>query len=66
MNAKQTLDQLTNLKLSGMAKAYQALLSMPLHEHLSLHEAVARLAEAELQHRTHAKTQMFLRLSKLR
>lgn len=66
MNTKQTLDQLTNLKLSGMAKAYQALLSMPLHEQLSLHEAVARLAEAELQHRTHAKTQMFLRLSKLR
>lgn len=66
MNNKQTLDQLTSLKLSGMAKAYQALMSMPLHEQLNPHEAVARLAEAELQHRTHAKTQMFLRLSKLR
>ncbi len=66
MNTQTTLDQLEKLKLKGMAQAYQALLSMPVHDQLSLHQAVARLAEAELQHRTCKKTEMYLRLSKLR
>ncbi|MCR6637844.1 MAG: IS21-like element helper ATPase IstB [Sporocytophaga sp.] len=66
MNTRQTLEQLYNLKLTGMGKAYEAFLSMPIHEQLSLHEAIARLAEAELQYRTHKKTQMYIRLSKLR
>jgi DNA replication protein DnaC len=66
MNTKQTLEHLYDLKLTGMSKAYEALLAMPLHEQLSLHEAMARLVEAEQQHRTHKKTQMYVRLSKLR
>jgi DNA replication protein DnaC len=66
MNTQITLDQLQQLKLKGMSQAYQALLSMPLHEQLPLHQAIARLAEAELQYRTHQKTQIYLRLSKLR
>lgn len=66
MNTQITLDQLQRLKLKGMEQAYQALISMPLHDQLSLHQAVARLAEAELQYRSHQKTQMYLRLSKLR
>jgi DNA replication protein DnaC len=66
MNTQITLDQLQRLKLKGMGQAYQALISMPLHDQLSLHQAVARLTEAELQYRSHQKTQMYLRLSKLR
>jgi DNA replication protein DnaC len=66
MNAQSTLDQLRQLKLTGMAQAYEGLLSMPVHDQLNLHEAIARLAEAELQNRTHYKTQMYLKLSKLR
>lgn len=66
MNTQITLDQLQRLKLKGMEQAYQALISMPLHDQLSLHQAVARLAESELQYRSHQKTQMYLRLSKLR
>jgi DNA replication protein DnaC len=49
-----------------MEQAYQALISMPLHDQLSVHQAVGRLTEAELQYRSHQKTQMYLRLSKLR
>lgn len=66
MNTKHTLDQLYQLKLKGMAKAYEALLAMPVHEQLSLHQAIARLTEAELQSKTQQRTQMYLRLSKLR
>lgn len=66
MNTSETIDQLKQLKLMGMSKAYQALLSLPTHEQLTLHQAVARLTEAELQHRSHRRTQMYLKLSKLR
>lgn len=66
MNTQHTLDQLHKLKLKGMAQAYQALLAMPVHEQLSLHQAIARLAEAELQNKAEQKTKMYLRLSKLR
>lgn len=66
MNTQSTLEQLKQLKLTGMLQAYQGLVSMPVHEELSMHEAIARLAEAELQSRNHYKTQMNLKLSKLR
>jgi DNA replication protein DnaC len=66
MNTQITLDNLTRLKLSGMAKAYQAIMSMPVHEKPSIDQILARLTESELQERTNKKTEMFLRLSKLR
>lgn len=66
MNTKQTIEQLKSLKLKGMVQAYETLSALPVHEQLTLHQAIARLAEAELQFRSHQKTQMFLKLSKLR
>ena len=66
MNTQITMDTLSQLKLTGMAKAYQAILSMPLHDQPSSDQLLARLAEAELQERTNKKTEMFLKLSKLR
>jgi DNA replication protein DnaC len=66
MNTQITLDNLAKLKLSGMAKVYQGILSMHIHEHPSLDQLMARLAEAELQERANKKTQMFLKVSKLR
>ncbi len=60
------MDQLKQLKLLGMADAYQAVLSMPLQEQPSIHQFLARLSEAELLHRAHLKTQAYLKLSKLR
>lgn len=66
MNTHETVDQLKQLKLKGMVQAYQSLIDLPVHDQLTLHQAIARLTEAEIQHRSHQKTQMFLRLSKLR
>lgn len=66
MNTQETVEQLKTLKLKGMMQAYQSLITIPIHEQLTLHQAIARLAEAELQHRGHQKTQMYLKLSKLR
>lgn len=66
MNTQQTVDQLKQLKLKGMMQAYQSLITLPVHEQLTLHQAIARLAEAGQQHRSHQKMEMYLRLSKLR
>jgi len=66
MNKQATLDQLQQMKLQGMMLAYQAIISLPLHEQPSLDVAIARLTEAELIHRKGRKTEMYLKLSKLR
>ena len=66
MNTQITLDQLNHLKLFGMADAYQAVLSLPVQEQPSIHQFIARLSEAETQHRKYIKTQAFLKQSKLR
>lgn len=66
MNVQTTVDQLRKLKLQGMAKAYEAALSVPVHEQVSPDLLIARLAEAELQHRVNQKTQLYLKQSKLR
>lgn len=66
MNKQTTLDQLQGMKLSGMMRAYQAILSLPPHERPTLDVAIARLAEAELLHRKSRKTELYLKLSKLR
>ena len=66
MNTQITLDHLAQLKLHGMARAYQAVLSMPLQDHPSINQFIARLAEAEMQDRTQKRTEKFLLQSKLR
>jgi DNA replication protein DnaC len=66
MNKQTTLDQLQDMKLNGMMRAYQAILSLPVHEQPTLDVAIARLAEAELLNRKNRKTELYLKLSKLR
>jgi DNA replication protein DnaC len=66
MNTQNTLDQLKQLRLEGMADAYQVVLSMPVQEQPSIHQLIARLSEAEIQHRIHLRTQAYLKISKLR
>lgn len=66
MNHQITLDQLKQLKLNGMADAYQAVLSLAVNEQPPIHQFIARLSEAEMQHRLHIKTQAYLKQSKLR
>jgi len=66
MNTQVTLDHLEQLKLNGMAKAYQATLSLPVQNQPSLNQFMAQLAEAEMQDRAEKRTALYLRQSKLR
>jgi DNA replication protein DnaC len=66
MNQQSTLEQLQDLKLIGMAKRYEAIIKQPVHQQPEQHTVVALLAEAEAGYRVHQRTQLYLRLSKLR
>lgn len=66
MNTSATLEQLKDLKLLGMARSYEAVLQMPVNQQPQGHVLIAQLAEAERQNRTLYKTQLYLKLSKLR
>lgn len=61
-----TLDTMKQMKLHGMADAYQAMLSLPLNQQLQPDELIANLIQAEKEHRIHKRMIMFLKLSKLR
>lgn len=66
MNTNSTLQQLKELKLTGMARSYESVLQQPVHQQPEPHALIAQLTEAEIQNRTHYKTQLYLKLSKLR
>jgi hypothetical protein len=66
MNTQDTLQELQKLKLHGMAKRYEAVLGQSAHEQPEPHMLVALLTEAESVYRIHQRTQLYLRLSKLR
>jgi len=61
-----SLETMRQIKLNGMADAYEGLLSLPINQQPESHEMLARLIDAEKQHRSHRRMKMFLRLSKLR
>src|SRR6185437_17014888 len=66
MNTQNTLESMRQLKLSGMAKCYEAILSQPLHEQPEAHLLMAVSVDAERESRMHRKTQLLLMNSKLR
>jgi len=66
INTDQTLEQLKQLKLLGMAQAYGTTLTLPAHELPTAHELMAQLAEAEQHSRTYQRRQTYLKLSNLR
>ena len=66
MNTQNTVEQLKSLKLSGMAKRYEAALLLPIHELQDPHSLVGTLTQAEVEYREHARTQKYLTYSKLR
>lgn len=61
-----SLEIMREIKLTGMADAYEGLLGLPINQHPEPHEMIAKLIDAEKQYRSHRRMQMFLRLSKLR
>jgi DNA replication protein DnaC len=66
MNTTATLEQLKELKLLGMSRSYEAVLQLPVNQHPEAHHLIAQLSEAERQSRVQYKTQLYLKLSKLR
>ena len=66
MNVQTTVEQLKKLKLLGMLRTYEAALTVPVHEQITADMLVARMVEAELQHRVNKKTELYLKHSKLR
>src|SRR6516164_4829107 len=66
MNTQSTIDQLNQLKLYGMAKLYQAVSEQPVHQQPEAHALMGMLTDAETQYRLQQRTQLYLRLSRLR
>ena len=66
MNSQETIIQLRELKLKGMAEAFESILSLPVQNRPTLEVAIARLTEAEYQDRRNRKTDMYLKTSRLR
>ena len=66
MNNQETITQLESLKLGGMAEAFKGMLTLPLQDRPSLEMAVAKMAEAEIQHCNRKRTEIYLKTSKLR
>lgn len=66
MNQQSTLEQLQDLKLTGMARRYDAILQQPAHQQPEPHALIALLAEAESGYRVYQRTELYLRLAKLR
>src|SRR5215216_3301447 len=66
MDQQNTLEQLQQLHLIGMAKRYEAITKQPVHQQPEAHTIIGLLAEAEAGYRVHQRTQLYLRLSKLR
>ena len=66
MNTTQTLEQLRELKLSGMASSYSSQLELPVNQQLDAHELIGHMVQAETLHRSNEKTATYLKLAKLR
>lgn len=66
MNTHATLEQMKELRLSGMARSYSQQLDLPVHQQLDAHELIGLLLQAELQGRQQEKTTYYLKLAKLR
>lgn len=66
MNTTQTLDQMQQLRLSGMHHAYRSQLELPMDQQLEGHDLIAHLLQSEDLHRHNEKTAYYLKLAKLR
>lgn len=66
MNTESTVQQMQHLKLFGMSKLYKAVVDQPLHQQPEAHTLLGMLTDAEVQYRLSQRTQLYLRLSKLR
>lgn len=66
MNTTATLEQMKELRLTGMAITYSQQLELPIHQQLDPHELIAQLLQSEQLYRQQEKTAYYLKLAKLR
>lgn len=66
MNTQATIEQMKQLRLTGMTQAYLAQLEQPVHQQLEAHELIAWLIQSEQLARQQEKTAYYLKLAKLR
>ena len=66
MNTQATLEQLRELKLHGMANSYEAVMALPVNSQPGAHQLIAQLTQHETESKQLRRTEMYLRLSKLR
>jgi len=61
-----TLEIMRQLKLTGMADSYEAVLNLPINQHPNSDDLLAQLLDQEQLYRSNKRMNMFIRLSKLR
>lgn len=66
MNNQETINQLENLKLHGMANAFKAVVQMGVQNKPTLEQFMAQAVESEQNSRNQRRTELYLRTSKLR
>ena len=66
MNREQTLHQLIELGLHGMAEGYEAIIKLPINKQPEGHMMLAQLAEKEYYNKKNKRQELYLKLSKLR
>ena len=66
MDTESTLAEMQDLKLFGMSRLYKTVTDQPVHQQPEAHSLIGMLTGAEAQYRLAQRTQLFLRLSKLR
>ena len=66
MNTTETLQQMQQLRLQGMYRAYHSQLELPMDQQLEGHDLIAQLVQSEQMNRAQEKTAMYLKLAKLR
>ena len=66
MNTQETIIQLKEMKLKGMAASLETIMNLPVQARPTLELAIARMVEAEQQDRRDRKTEMYLKTSRLR
>lgn len=66
MNTNQTIEQMRELKLTGMVQSYQSQLDLSINHQLEGHELIAHLVDAEKLSRSNARLATLLQTAKLR
>jgi DNA replication protein DnaC len=66
MNTTESLQQMQDLKLSGMAQSYRSQLALPINQQLEGHELIAHLLQEEKLSRSNERLSTLLKTAKLR